>query len=88
MIDLVLCRMQNGRGYLFRAPYCVDLDPLDEVIVDTVHGEQHARVEKILHVFGDEVLNFIVACTGATLPLKKVLRKVCYREIEYKEETK
>lgn len=87
-IELVVCKHPNcKKNFLFYAPAWTGLKKGDEVIVDTKKGEQPAIVQsKTIVEEGSEVYSFILESTGATLPLRKVLKVVFYRELEYKEE--
>lgn len=87
-IDLVLCKhMVDPRQYLFYAPAFSCLQKDDQVVVDTVRGNQTATVINSVTVDVDtEDYRFILDATNATLPLKRVISKVAYRELEYKPE--
>lgn len=89
-IDLVLCvHSENGRPFLFSAPAWSYLKSGDEVIVEARAGLAKATVIDCRTVENDsDELMFCVECAGATLPLKRVMRKVTYREFTYPEEAK
>lgn len=87
-IDLVLCKhTNNGSTFLFQAPLASGLKENDLVVVDTKRGENVASIVSIETVeVGSNEFNFIIKATGAKLPLKKVLKKMVFREMEYKED--
>lgn len=85
-LDLVLCAMQNGRNYLFYAPFCSSIEKGDEVFVDTALGKKPAIVKAIERTCDEEHVEFAIACAGATKPLKRVLARVICREITYEED--
>ena len=87
-IDLVLCKhLVDSRKFLFYAPAFSCLQKNDQVVVDTVRGNQTAIVVNSVTVDVDtEDYRFILDATNATLPLKKVISKVMYRDLEYKPE--
>lgn len=87
-VGLALCQHSGSSGkFLFQMPRYSNLKPGDLVIVDTKHGEQEARVivTETMYTDGDDY-RMILAATGATLPLRKVLRKVTFRELDYDED--
>ena len=87
-IDLVICKHPvDSRHFLFQAPRFSYLKKGDQAVVDTARGEQTAFViDAITCVEGSDEFNFIVTALKATTPLKKVLSKVAYMELAYKEE--
>ena len=87
-IGLALCQHNGSSGkFLFQMPRYCDLKPGDLVVVDTKHGEQEARVVVATTMyFGEDDYKMILAATGATLPLRKVLKKVVYRDLFYEGE--
>ena len=88
MIGLALCRhSKSGQGYLFRMPRYENLKEGDRVVVDTKQGEQEAEILETATVCEDEPeYRMILKAAGATLPLKRVLRKIAYRECEYEDD--
>jgi len=84
-IDLVLCKHDgNNNNFLFYAPAWSNLKEGDRVIVNTQYGESDAVVVATNCVeYKDDDYNFIIKATGATKPLRKVLKKVEYRELNY-----
>ena len=87
-IELVVCKHPNSQfKFLFYAPAWTGLKTGDEVIVDTKHGEQPATVlTKTIVEKDSELYNFILESMSATLPLKRVLKKVIYVEMNYEED--
>lgn len=87
-IDLVVCKHYgNDTPFLFQAPAWSHLKEGDRVVVDTRKGEHEATVvfSDCVDVESDE-MNLAICASNATLPLRKVLKKVVYREFEYKED--
>ena len=88
-IDLVACKHPNdNRAYLFKAPNFSHLKNGDKVIVETRLGEKEVEVVATYTIGSDqdELLSMIIALSGAEIPLKRVLKKITYREFEYEEE--
>jgi len=88
-IDLVACKHPNdNRAYLFKAPKFSNLKNGDKVIVETRLGEKEVEVVAKYTIGSDqdELLSMIIALSGAEIPLKRVLKKITYREFEYEEE--
>lgn len=87
-VGLALCKHSGSSGkFLFRMPRYADLKPGDLVIVETKHGEQEARVIQTATAYTtDDEYKMLMAATGATLPLKRVLRKVVFRDFSYDDE--
>lgn len=77
-----------SKSFVFRAPAWSNLFKGDKVIVETRKGESEAIVEKAMTVdiSDEDEFEFILIASGVTLPLKKVLKKVIYREFEYEKE--
>ena len=96
MIDLVLCEHINifpsgkSRKFLFQAPAFSWLEKGDKVLVDTQYGESDAEVLRVCTVReGTDQYDMIVACAGATEPIRKVIGKTVLTKFDYKEgETK
>lgn len=89
-IDLVCCKHEgNPQPFLFRAPAWSNLKKGDGCIVETKNGQYLAKVENCITISpnsdSDELL-FILQGYGATLPLKKVLKKITYKEFKYEED--
>ena len=87
-IGLALCRHGDyGKDYLFRMPRYADLKAGERVIVETKKGEQEATVVSATTVFkGEPEYDMIRIAAGAKEPLKRVLKKVVYRDLFYEGE--
>lgn len=86
-VDLVICRT-GGLRRLYQAPAFSNLKEKDEVMVEACDGEMMVEVIRTITVNAeDEVFDFIVNATGARLPLNKVLKRLVYDELVFKEET-
>ena len=87
--DFVLCKHENSdKAYLFRAPAFTHLTKGDLVVVETKKGEQMAMVVSSITLSNDDAdeIDFIMNATGADSDVKKVLRKVVYKDFKYKED--
>lgn len=86
-IDYVLCAHPGCvNKYIFQAPAWSGLKAGDEVIVETRRGKQPATVIDVYTgPFGDSepLTTFFARAMGVTLPLKKVLKKIEYTELQY-----
>lgn len=89
-IDLVVCKHDNNpKSFIFRAPAWSHLKKGDLVIVETQKGEKEAIVERSYTTNrSSEELDFILISSGATIPLKKVLKKVTYKKLIYEDENR
>ena len=88
-IDLVICKHGNNpNAFIFQAPEWSALKTGDKVIVENKKGESEATVERVytVNTKDREEFEFIMMASGATLPLKKVLKKVTYRDFKYENE--
>ena len=88
-IDLVVCKHPNdNKAYLFKAPQFSHLEKSDKVIVETKKGDAEAEVVATYTIGGDddELWSMFIALSGAEIPLKKVLKKITYREFKFEEE--
>ena len=88
-IDLVACKHPNdNRAYLFKAPQFSHLEKGDKVIVETKNGEKEVEVITTYTIGDneDDLWSMFIALSGAEIPLKRVLRKITYREYKYEEE--
>lgn len=88
-IDLVICKHANSdHPYIFKAPAWSYLKKGDDVIVETKRGEQPAKVERVYTVdtTDSDEFEFILMASGVTTPLRKVLKKIEYKEFEYDDE--
>ena len=87
-IDFVVCRhLVDPKRYLYIAPAWSYLDEDDEVVVDIDGEEKHAVVidSKTVEVNSDWY-NFVLNVAGAQIPMHKIIKKLVYRDLIYKEE--
>ena len=78
----------NDQAFLFEAPYNQILKPGDTVIVDTKFGEAEGKVVVCDSFLEDSAaFKFIIAASGATLPLRRVLKRRVEYVMDYPEET-
>jgi uracil phosphoribosyltransferase len=88
-MDIAICVLEEDKTkkpYVFRAPNYVIMEG-DVVVVETRNGEKYAKVIHRLTAVNDndnEVL-IIKALTGID-KFKRILKKVNFYDIEYKEE--
>lgn len=86
-VDLVLCS-DNKQTCLVVAPRFSYLKTGDEVIIESKQGAKKVKVKDVLSVNDEsEIFKFVVAASGATLPLRKVLKKINYENFNYKEDS-
>lgn len=88
-VDFVLCRVNGEDGKtLFHAPKFSYLEKGDMVIVDTIKGEKMAQVVASITVADDEMdkIDFIMEATNSSEDVRKVLSKVIYSDLDYKED--
>lgn len=86
MIDLVLCTHNKTRKFLFQAPAFSCLEKGDKVLVDTQYGESDAEVLCVCAVReGTDQYDMIIACAGATEPIRKVIGKTVLTKFDYKK---
>lgn len=87
--DLVLVRHLNSPAiYLFRAPDGSGIKTGDVVICDTSIGEALGFVmaDPVTALKDGNGEKFAATACNATLPLKKVLRKAFFADLNYKYE--
>ena len=87
--DFVLVEHEAGsKPLLFRAPAWSYFECGDLVIVETCKGEQTATVLSSITVSAvdNKVIDFIMRATRADTYVKKVLKKVEFKELVYEEE--
>lgn len=85
-IYMVACKFEgSSKAYLFEAPTYIFPDT--EVLVDTRHGASRAKVMGSQYVEIDsDMYKLLLAISGATMPLKRVIGKYDYTEFEYRKE--
>ena len=88
-VDLVLAKTERmERPHLFQCPSWSYLSNGDQVMVETKYGK--AEMTVVAAFTADEesdYFRFIARAANATLPLKRVLGKVQYKEFYYDEKT-
>ena len=78
-MTLVLAKHDNNNMvYLFRAPRGAYFEDGQRIIVETKRGNSDATVVKSesYETIDSKIAQMLIAATGATLPLKKVIGKV------------
>lgn len=90
-IDLVIVSYPvSTRVDLFEAPAFTHLEQGDEVLVQEVEnyaGKRHGIVvDSVTVTKDDDKYNFILNAMHAEKPLQRVLSKIVYREIDWKED--
>ena len=88
-IGLALCShtRNNDSKFLFQMPAYERIKAGDEVVVETSKGEKPAVVLQVANcTYGDEEYKMIMEAAGAYEPLKRVTRKIEYREMRYDED--
>ena len=89
--DFVLCEPYDGEEkYLYRAPAWSGIAKGDDVLVETSTGSKQAQVCAIVTLSEEdkETIDMIMQASGASKDLRKVLTRVRYIDIEYKEDEK
>lgn len=82
-IDLVVLK---NRLYVFQAPAFSGLKEGDEVVIKS-DKEEVVTVERVYTARKNGAeLEFILTASGTRLPLRKILKKVDYKEFEYEDE--
>ena len=88
-IDLVIVTYPvSTRRDLFEAPAFTHLEQGDEVLVQDCenNGKRHGIVvDSVTVTKDDDKYNFILNAMRAEKPLQRVLSKIIYREIDWKE---
>ena len=88
-MDLVICKFDSNHNLsIFSAPAWTCLKKGDRVLVETKKGEAEATVEKTytVDVSNRDAFEFILMAGGVSLPLKRVLKRVMFIELDYKDE--
>lgn len=89
-IDLVIVTYPvTTRRDLFEAPAFTHFEQGDEVVVqdDENEGKRHGIVvDSVTVTKDDDKYNFILNAMHAEKPLQRVLSKIVYREIDWKED--
>lgn len=88
-MDLVICKFDSNHNLsIFSAPAWTYLKKGDRVLVETKKGEAEATVEKTytVDVSNRDAFEFILMAGGVSLPLKRVLKRVMFIDLDYKSE--
>ena len=89
-IDLVIVTYPvSTRRDLFEAPAFTHLEQGDEVVVqdDENEGKRHGIVvDSVTVTKDDDSYNFLLNAMRAEKPLQRVLSKVVYRDVHWKED--
>lgn len=90
-VDLILVKHQNPhtkRLYLYEAPPWSGISSGDQVLVEPQSGDEPVLVD-VQNAYTIErdrgEYRFILSCTGATEPLKRVVAKLCYKIFDEKD---
>lgn len=83
-IDLVVLENSNN---VYQAPAFSGLKEGDEVVVKRHSEEEVFTVERVYTARKNGAeLDFILTASGTKLPLKRILKKVDYKEFDYGDE--
>ncbi len=83
-IDLVVLKNSNN---VYQAPAFSGLKEGDEVVVKRSTKEEVFTVERVYTARKSGVeLDFILTASSSSFPLRKILKKVDYKEFEYEDE--
>lgn len=87
-IDLVVCTYPlDHRKYLYIAPAFSHFEEGDEVIVQEADGKRTAIVQDCeTFQYNDDKYRFVVNAMGATTPLRRIVSKVIYHELNWTHE--
>ena len=88
-IDLVICKLDSNHNLsIFRAPAWSYLSKGEKVLVETKKGEAEATVEKTytVDVTNKNAFDFILMASGVSLPLRKVLKRIIFIDLDYENE--
>lgn len=88
-VKYVVCKhTDNGKIYLFYAPFFSNINSGDEVLVDTQFGEKRATVLETCDVAtGSDVEKTLLMLTGANKKtIKRVIGKYHFTKFDYDED--
>lgn len=88
-VKYVVCKhTDNGKIYLFNAPFYSNINSGDEVLVDTQFGEKRATVLETCDVCtGSDVEKTLLMLTGANKKtIKRVIGKYNFIKFDYEDD--
>lgn len=86
-ITLVVCKMDNGKNYLFYAPPFTDFKENEIIVVNTKYGEKPASVITYCTAeSGSDTEKALRTLCKAKGKLQKVAGRIRYVELEYEGE--
>lgn len=88
-VKYVVCKhTDNGKTYLFYAPFFSNINSGDEVLVDTQLGEKRATVLETCDVgIGSDVEKTLLMLTGANKKtIKRVIGKYNFIKFDYEDD--
>lgn len=88
-VKYVACKhTDNGKIYLFYAPFFSNINSGDEVLVDTQFGEKRATVLETCDVAtGSDVEKTLLMLTGANKKtIKRVIGKYNFAKFDYEDD--
>ena len=88
-IDLVVVSFPlDKRNYLYEAPRWTGLEQGDDIVVQEKDGYKHEGIviDSVTVTKDDDKYNFIVNAMGAEKPLARVVSKIEYRKLDWKED--
>lgn len=88
-VKYVVCKhTDNGKIYLFYAPFFSNINNGDEVLVDTQFGEKRATVLETCDVAtGSDVEKTLLMLSGANKKtIKRVIGKYNFAKFDYEED--
>lgn len=88
-VKYVVCKhTDNGKTYLFYAPFFSNINSGDEVLVDTQGGEKRATVLETCDVcIGSDVEKTLLMLTGANKKtIKRIIGKYNFIKFDYEDD--
>ena len=88
-VKYVVCKhTDNGKTYLFYAPFFSNINSGDEVLVDTQFGEKRATVLETCDVgIGSDVEKTLLMLSGADKKtIKRVIGKYNFAKFDYEDD--
>ena len=86
-IDLVVCTYPlDHNKYLYIAPRFSNFEQGDEVVVEEKDGKRVAVVQDCeTFTYDDDKYNFVLNAMGAITPLRRIVSKVVYHEMNWED---